>query len=259
MAGNGFLLGLFGSIDGATSLGPGGRISLFRDSVNNATRDTARLRKDPTVTRDLAKLDAAIAKAKTPADLFKDPNIVKTLLEGLGLADQAANVGLARQALLSKPSDPKSLAARLPDSRWKTAAQQLDFAASGLAKLKTQAVRDVIAGGVVENRRVGAIEKTSQAVADAIVIRNMKDGETPSVYNLLGNKVMRRVVQTIAGLPKELAVQSVEAQARQVNAHVKLTDFADAGKREKLIQRYLMLAEDNKTDDTTLESLVAKL
>lgn len=259
MAAGAFLLSLFGGGAEGLPLGPGGRALLYKTSVDTASRETERLSRDPMVKRDLARLDRAIAAAKTPADIFKDPVATRVLLEGLGLADQAANVGLAKQALLSDPAKSTSLAARLPDARWKAAAKQLNFAATGLATLRSASVREVIAKGVIEYRRVSAIEEKSRAVADALVIRKMADGATPNVYDLLGNKVLRRVVQTVAGLPDQLAVQSVEAQARQVESRVKLADFAYPAKREKLIQRYLMLAEDNQPRPTDFASLLLKL
>ncbi|MGG5812534.1 DUF1217 domain-containing protein [Falsiroseomonas sp. CW058] len=255
----GYLLSLFGSGDGGVPLGPGGRIGLYKSSLANAARDTERLRRDPAVLRDLARLDRAIAKAKTPEDLFKDPVVVKTLLEGLGLADQAANVGLAKQALMSDPSKAGSLAARLPDARWKAAAEQLGFAKGGLDALRTAAVRDVIANGVVEYRRVSAIGKQSRAVADALVIHKLQDGKAPDVYEVLGNKVMRRVVQTLGSLPDQLAMQGIEAQARSVEGRVRLDDLAKSATRERMIQRYLTMAEDNAPEETSFESLILKL
>ncbi|MFC7610836.1 DUF1217 domain-containing protein [Teichococcus aestuarii] len=62
---------------------------------------------------------------------------------------------------------------------------------------------------------------------------------------MLGDKVMRRVATTVAGLPSELALQSVEAQARSLSARFDTEQLADPKKREKLIQRYLVTASSN--------------
>ncbi|NKE43305.1 DUF1217 domain-containing protein [Roseomonas frigidaquae] len=239
----------------APTLGPTERIGLFKTSVANLDRETARLQKDPQVVRDLARLDRAIDKAKSPEDLFKDPEAVRVLLQGLGLADQAANVGLAKAALLSDPKDAKSLAARLPDTRWKTAAAQLDFAGTGMDTLRGTALRETIAKGLVDYKRLTKIGEQSEAVADALYLRNMPEGTTPNVYDVLGNKVLRRIATTLAGLPKELALQGVEAQARSLERGIKLADFADPRKREVLIQRYLAVAADTATANDPLAGL----
>jgi hypothetical protein len=240
----GWVLGLFGGAAAAPGLGAAGRIALYRSSLDNAEREVARIRREPALQRDIARLDRAIAKAKTPEELFKDPEAVRVLLQGLGLADQAENVGLARAALTSDPADPKSLAARLPDRRWKAAAEQLGFARTGLLTLRSEAIRETIRNGLVEYRRLTAIGQQSQAVADALYLRRMPEGEAPGIYEVLGDKVLRRVAQRLTGLPEQLALQSVEAQARSLQGRIRLEDFADPARREKLIQRYLAMAED---------------
>lgn len=255
LSGSQLLMLLGGGTAAATTLSPIERIGLFKTSVANTDRETARLQADPAVKRDLARLDRVIANAKTPADLFKDPEAVRVLLEGLGLADQAANIGLAKAALLSDPSDKTSLAANLSDTRWKTAAEQLGFAGTGLETLRSTATRETIAKGVVDYKRLTAIGEKSQAVSDALYLRNMPEDTAPSVYDVLGNKVLRRIASTLAGLPDELALQSVESQARTLERSIKVSDFADPRKREVLINRYLVTAADKVTVNDPLAGL----
>jgi hypothetical protein len=241
-----WMLGVFGGDpSSAVTLGASGRQALYKTSLSQQDKDEARIRKDPAVIRDLARLDKAIAKAKTPEDLFKDPEAVRVLLQSLGLADQAGNPGLAKRALMSDPGKTGSLVNQLSDSRWKGAATTLQLAAKGLGNLRDPSVRAVLADGLVEYKRLSAIGGKSQAVADALSLHAMDAGATPNVYTVLGSAALRRVVTTVAGLPKELAIQSVEAQARAVQARFRLEDLADPAKREKIIQRYLaMTAED---------------
>jgi hypothetical protein len=215
-------------------------MALFRRSVDRARQDIARLEKDPATQRDLQALEQAVARAKEPADLLRNPRITRLLLEAVGLADQAANGGLARNALMSKLSDRQSLVNRLPDQRWKAAAQRLDFAASGLAKLRDPAVMQSLKDGIIQYRRITAISAQSQAVADALYIRDLPKGQTPSIFAVLGDKVMRRVATTVTNLPKELALQSVEAQARTLGARFDPAQFAEPKKRDALINRYLI-------------------
>jgi hypothetical protein len=244
------LLGLFGASQGRPTLSTADTLLLYRTSVTRSEQELAQLRRDPTVQRDLALLDKAVARAKTPEDLLRDPRALGVLLQGLGLGDQAQNAGLARAALLSDPSDPDSLAARLPDARWKTAAQRLGLAKSGLDGLRDPAVLQGIRDGVVQYRRMTAISERSQAVADAIYISQMALSDTPTVYGVLGDAVLRRVATTVAALPQELAVQSVEAQARTLGRRFDVEQFADPKKREALIQRYLAMATMGQSTTT---------
>jgi hypothetical protein len=65
-----------------------------------------------------------------------------------------------------------------------------------------------------------------------------------SVYDILGNGVMRRVVLGALGMPDQIAIQPVETQARAVLARMKLTDLQDPTKVRALAERYLMAEAD---------------
>ncbi len=217
-------------------------MALYKRSVERARQDIARLEKDPATQRDLQALDQAVARAKDPSDLLRNPRVLRLLMEAVGLADQAANGGLARNALMSKLSDRQSLANRLPDQRWKAAAQRLDFAARGLARIREPAVMEALKDGIIQNRRITAISAQSQAVADALYIRDLPQGQAPTLFAVLGDKVMRRVATTVTNLPQELALQTVEAQARTLGARFDPAQFADPKKRDALINRYLIVS-----------------
>jgi hypothetical protein len=231
----------------APPLSPQQTMALFKRSVERARQDIARLEKEPAVQRDLQVLQQAVARAKTPDDLLRNPRVIKLLMEALGLADQAANVGLARAVLMSKLSDLQSLANRLPDRRWKAAAQRLNFAAAGLDTVRDPAVMAELKAGILQNRRISGISAQSPAVADALYVRDLPSGQTPSLFAVLGDKVMRRVATTVASLPQELALQSVEAQARTLGARFDPAQFADPKKRDALINRYLIVSSTAQT------------
>ena len=217
-------------------------MALYRRSIDRARQDIARLEKDPATQRDLQALEQAVARAKHPSDLLRNPRVLRLLMEAIGLADQAGNGGLARNALMSNLLDRQSLANRLPDQRWKAAAERLDFARSGLAKIRDPAVMAALKDGMIQYRRITGISAQSQAVADALYVRDLPQGQTPSLFAVLGDRVMRRVATTVTNLPQELALQSVEAQARTLGARFDPAQFADPKKRDALINRYLIVS-----------------
>ena len=239
-----------GNANTAPPLSTAQTLALFRRSVDRAQQDIARIEKDPVTQRDMRVLDQAVTQAKNPGDLLRNPRVLRLLMEATGLGDQVANGGLARKVLMSSLSDQQSPANRMPDRRWKAAAERLDFAASGLAELRKPAVMEALKDGIIQYRRITAISAQSKAVADALYMRDLpleKDKVTgkdkpPSLFAVLGDRVMRRVATTVANLPQELALQSVESQARTLGARFDPAQLLDPKKRDALINRYLIVS-----------------
>ncbi|WP_419898115.1 DUF1217 domain-containing protein [Roseomonas sp. USHLN139] len=238
---NPYLGTLFGYGSDSSAMTGSDRIGLYKKTLKNESRDTERLSKDASVKRDLDRLQKAIDTADSPEALLKDPTARKVLLQAYGLAGQEDNVALATRALTSNLKVEGNLASQLTNPAWKTAAQDLDFAKSGLARLKDPKVLAEIKANYIEYKRVSEVAEQSTEVSDALHIRGMED-KTPGVYNVLGDRILRRVALTLAGLPEEIAYQSIESQARQVEKRIDLTEFSTAEGREKLINRYLIIS-----------------
>jgi hypothetical protein len=198
----------------------------------------AREEKDPVTIQALDRFETAVAKAKDLKTALKDPRILNVLLTGLGLADQTGNPGLAQKALMSDPDAKDGLLAKL-DSRWRTAAGTLQLATKGLEALKDPDIQASIRKGFLSYQYRTGLDEGQPGISDALYFTEQaKDVE--KVYDILGNAVMRRVVTGALGLPDAMAVQSVETQARAVQARLKLADLDDPKKVQKLAERYVM-------------------
>ncbi len=244
---NPFIGVLFGyGQDGGMAMSGAERIGFYKQTLKNEDKATERLGKDVAITRDLDRLQKAIDKAKSPEELLKDPVARRVLLESFGLAGQEGNTGLAIKALTADLSKSGNLPSRLSNKAWAAAAKTLDFAASGLDKLRDPKVFAEIRANYIEYKRVDEVSTRSQPVADALHVRAMED-KTPGVYTLLGDRILRRVALTLAGLPESIAFQSIESQARQLEKRIDLKQFATPEGREKMIQRYLVMAGDEAT------------
>ena len=232
---------LFGGGTGAAATadaaGAGAALKVARTQTAE-DKGIAAERKDPVTINALKRFDAALAAAKDEKAALREPRVLEVLLPALGLADQAAYPGLVLKALLADPKDSKGLLASL-DERFKAAVETLDLRGKGLAGLRDPATRKTIADGYVEYQYKRGLDDKTTGMSDALYYLKSAGKET-NVYNILGNSVLRRVVTTALGLPPQLAVQSVESQARAITARLKLADLQDPRKVELLAQRYLM-------------------
>ena len=211
--------------------------SAVRDEAKGIT-DTA---KEPQVKRDIAAFQAAVATAKTPAELLANPTARAVLLTANGLGDQAQYVALATKALLSDPSDPKSVANRLPDTRWIAVAKTFDFAKAGLGNLKSSAVLESIASGYAEVKWRQGLEQSTPGLSRAIDFRSRASGITSAVQ-ILADPTFREVVTVSLGIPKQIAFQSIEAQERAILSKLDINAFKRPNFIEQFTRRYLIAA-----------------
>jgi hypothetical protein len=212
-------------------------------------KGVAQERKDPVTITALKQFETAVAKAKDVKTALQDPRVLAVLLPALGLADQMQYPGLVQKALLADPSDSKGLLASL-DSRFKKAAETLDLKNKGLAGLTDAATKTKLTDAYVQYQYQIGLDEKNAGMSDALYFIKNASSQT-DVYGILGNAVMRRVVTGALGLPQEMAIQSVETQARAISSRMKLTDLQDSAKVQKLVQRYLMAEASTSTSGTT--------
>ena len=96
-----------------------------------------------------------------------------------------------------------------------------------------------LTNGYVQYQYQQGLDDKNAGMADALYFIRNAAAKT-DVYGILGNAVMRRVVTGALGLPAQMAVQSVETQARAITARMKLADLQDPKKVQALAQRYVM-------------------
>ncbi|MBN8905123.1 MAG: DUF1217 domain-containing protein, partial [Rhodospirillales bacterium] len=105
----------------------------LRNAERNETKQVAITAQQPEIKRAIAAFRSGVAKAGSVDALLSDRAVMQVLLRANGLGDQSAYTALAKRALRSDTTDPKSLANTLSDTRWKSVAATYDFANKGLA------------------------------------------------------------------------------------------------------------------------------
>ena len=97
-------------------------------------------------------------------------------------------------------------------------------------------------------------------LGDALIFRE-RAATAKTAYAVLGDPVLRRVVTTALGLPQQIAVQSVEAQARAITSRLDLGKLQDPKEVARLAERYVVAAAGSasttSTGTTVLSGLLA--
>ena len=199
-----------------------------------------RISKQPDIKRMMDGFARAVDRAPDARTALRDPRVLAVIATALGIPDAAQQPGLATRALLSDPRDPNSLVNKLGDRRWRAAAQTLNLARDDIFALRALSTQRQLAEGVQRARWQEELNREANGLGDAVVFREQASS-VKGPFDVLGNTILRRVVTTVLGLPKELAIQSVEAQARAITSKLDLKKLQDPKEVEKMAQRYIML------------------
>lgn len=230
---------------GGSSGGGLSNVGSIRAALDNADKNEARQRaqiaKDPIVKKDLARYAKVVKEAKTLDELLDDPVARRVFLKANGLGDQADAVALAKKALSSDLGDGSSLAYRLSgvNGNWLATAKQYDFHTFGIGLLKTNIATEEVAKNYIGEKRLDMLDEQLPGLGSAILFKSIAaDLDTP--IKILGSALGREVITTALGLPRQMAIQSLEAQSAAILQRLdpkklKKPEFVD-----QLVQRYLI-------------------
>ncbi len=238
---NGLDLSVLYSGTPSSGVAYGNPILALSQAEQNQSKKIAAQAKQPDVQRDLAAFSKAVANAKDVKSLLANPVVQRVLLTVNGLADQIGYTALATKALLSKPSDPKSLANVLPNKAWKAAAATYDFADKGLAILRNPKVLATMASAYAEISWRKSLDATTPGLSDALTFRDQAASVTKA-DDILGNPVLRRVVTTTLGIPLEIAYQTLNAQETAITSRLDIKQLKNKNFVETFVKRYLVAA-----------------
>jgi hypothetical protein len=232
------LSAIYGTSTGGVTGNP---IAALQLALKTETKSVAAVAKQPETARDIAAFRAAVAKAKTPAELLANPVARKVLLTANGLGDQTDYAALASKALLSDTSKTGSLASKLTDTRWLSVAKTYDFANQGLSLLKKSGVLDTLANGYAEVSWRQSLDTATPGLSNALDFRS-RAGTIKTADQILGDKTMREVVTVALGIPKQIAFQSLQAQENAITSRLDVTKFKSASFVDQFTKRYLVAA-----------------
>jgi hypothetical protein len=237
---------LYSGVAASSGVAYGNPILALAQAEQNQPKKIAAEAKTPEVQRDLAAFRKAVAGAKDVKSLLANPTVQRVLLTVNGLADQIGFTALATKALLSKPSDPKSLANVLPNVAWKAAAKTYGFADKGLTILRDPKVLDTVASAYAEISWRKSLDATTPGLSDALTFRDQAASVTKA-DDILGNPILRRVVTTTLGIPLEIAYQTLNAQEMAITSKLDIKQL----KSKNFVKRYLVAAASSAAQATS--------
>lgn len=194
--------------------------------------------------------NAAVAGPKNITSvnqIFSDPKLLNFILTATGLGNQTQNIGLVKAALLSDPTNKKSVANQLSSSNSKfLSADQTLLLNKGLSNLQDPSTIQALITNYESNTFEQGIATNDQSVANARyfaknIASAVKSASTTqnAVFTILGDSVLRNVVSTALGFPPQLAQLPVADQAAEISKRLNVHQFSNPSFVSHFVTRYL--------------------
>jgi hypothetical protein len=212
--------------------------------------------KTPAVQKDIDYYKANIQKVKSVDDLMKDHRLLKVVLSAYALDDDMKYPGRVKQILLSKLGDQNSLAAKMRDPRYKQMASDLAIGDFGVSNLKSTTVVNKVIAAFKTNEYEKNLEQQNPALRQAAYFLR-KIGSVKSIYDILGDSVLRSVVTSAADIPLLTAVQSLEKQTQVFDRAFDVKKVNDKAYVTKFIQKFLIKADSDAASQSGGTGLAA--
>jgi hypothetical protein len=156
-------------------------------------------------------------------------------------------------------SDPKAMANRLVDSRYREIAKAFNFHFAGNSKLKMATFVDGIVDRFVTAEFEKSTENTSPGVRLALYFKRMAPSIT-SWYQVLGDKPLYEVVRTALQIPAAGSQTGIDGQAKLLERRIGLENLKDPAAIERFIGRFLANYDQaNASATTSVASLIQPL
>jgi hypothetical protein len=213
----------------------------LENAEKNEEKQLAQIARDPIVKKDLARYAKVVKEAETLDDILDDPIARRVFLKAHGLGDQVDAVALAKKALASDLGEKDALAYRLAaiNGNWLAAAKKYNVNTFGLDLIRLNISIEEVSDNYVGEMRLDMLDEQLPGLGSAILFKRIaKDLDTP--IKILGSALGRDVVTTALGLPRQIAVQSLQAQEKAIRDRLDPKKLKDPEFVDKLVQRYLI-------------------
>lgn len=200
----------------------------YQPFIANENSHIAKYATQTQIAQAVSYFQKQIGQVKSVDQLVHDPKLLKFITTAFGLDADAQYPAKIAAILKSDLSDRNSFANRLIDPRYQQLAQEFNVHANGLVQFSNSSVVSDVVNRFLTNsyeQNIGSTENPALRNA-AYFLRNI--GGVTNAYQILSDPVLRSVVETVTGLPANIAVQPVEDQARLINSKVNIALFASS-------------------------------
>jgi hypothetical protein len=189
------------------------------------------------VRRDSDYYLAHIREVKSADDLLKNDRLFTYAMTAFGLGDMIYAKAFMRKILTEGIDDRSSFALQLADPRFRAFAETFNFSRHGAA---TTAFDRAQQGTVERFVRVG-LERDAGRADEGVRLAlyfQRRAPEVGSVYGLMSDAALYKVVRTALGLPAALSGVDIDRQASIIRGRIEIESLRSEAGLDRFLSRF---------------------
>lgn len=214
-----------------------GTVLQYQQIMKSLDRSVAQVAERSETRREADYFLANVRNATSYEDFLVDDRLYRFAMRAFGLEDMIYAKAFMRKVLAEGVDGRDSFAMQLSDTRFRDFAEAFNFARYG----PTATAFDRAQSGTVD-RYVRIQLETDAGQADEGVRLALyfqrKAPETTSIYGLMGDAALYKVLQTALGLPSAYSSVDIDKQAAFISSKLDIEDLQDPAKLDAFIQKF---------------------
>ena len=196
-----------------------GTVARYQQIARNVDRTLGTLSQRTDVKRDSGYYLANIRNVKSADELLKNDRLYSFAMTAFGLKDMIYGKAFMRKVLTEGVDGPKSFALQLSDPRFREFAEAFNFTRYG----STATAFDRVQQGTVDRYLRIQLEadagKSDEGLRMALYFQR-KAPDVSSVFGLMGDPALYKVIQTALGLPAAYSNTDIDIQAAFIRSRI---------------------------------------
>lgn len=209
----------------------------FNLITRNLDRSLGAVADQPQIRREVEYYRTKIADVRSIEDFLSDSRLFALAMSAHGLSDMIYAKAFMRKVLTEGIDDTSTFANQLTDPRFRDFASTFNFARYG----GTATVFERARSGTIDRYVRATLEQqageTDEGVRLALYFQR-KAPQVSTVYGLLADGALARVVRTALGLSDMTAAADIDRQASQISARLDVADLKDPEKLAKFLRNF---------------------
>ena len=249
---------------------PTGGLAGWRFLQSTMDTQKAAHAKSPIIQRDLDYFRENIGKIDTAEDLVKDYRLLSVALGAFGLEEDLNSKHLIKTVLAEGVNDPKSLANKLSDKRYRDLSRTFGFGDFEVPSTKLSDFADKIEASYKDRKfetDMGATNETMRLALNAkrelAALGEGSDSNRTKWFTLMATPPLRKVMETALGMPTSFGTLPIDRQldlfTKRAEDRFGTADLSELGKGEtldKVVDRYTIMAGISNDSSVTSPSLI---